>query len=93
MEKVPCGYDEHGNPDHNKNRSRGILTWKLSPFELRAYPAFFSDALHFLVRCKNAAIIAGPQLLIGYLIIDWNRAEYARRQRKAYKREHEGAEN
>jgi len=72
----------------NLYKMRGIITWRLSPYEQKPFVGFLSEGLPNLWRRFTSEVFyVTPPLILAYLIYDWGEKEHARLQRKAAKAE------
>ncbi|KAL3266715.1 hypothetical protein HHI36_010876 [Cryptolaemus montrouzieri] len=62
---------------------RGIITYRLSPFELKAFGGLISHGLpNTLRRIKDEFLYVVPPLAIGYIIYDQIGKKHAQMMRK-----------
>ncbi|XP_044254203.1 cytochrome b-c1 complex subunit 8 [Tribolium madens] len=62
---------------------RGIITYRLSPFELKAFSGIFSHGVpNTLRRIKEEFLYVVPPLLLGYVVYDQVEKEHQRLMRK-----------
>nr|ABD98779.1 putative ubiquinol-cytochrome c reductase complex ubiquinone-binding protein QP-C [Graphocephala atropunctata] len=62
---------------------RGILTYKLSPFEQRAFAGAISHGLpNIFRRIRSKIFIVAPPFIVGYLVYTENEKEHQRLMRK-----------
>ncbi|XP_044737340.1 cytochrome b-c1 complex subunit 8 [Chrysoperla carnea] len=62
---------------------RGIITYKLSPFEQKAFAGVVSQGLPNVFRRVLANVLrVAPPFALAYLVYDWGEKEHARLQRK-----------
>ncbi|XP_044748311.1 cytochrome b-c1 complex subunit 8 [Coccinella septempunctata] len=62
---------------------RGIVTYRLSPFELKAFGGVISHGIpNTFRRIKEEFLYVVPPFVLGYLLYDGLNKEHARLQRK-----------
>ncbi|XP_015510144.1 cytochrome b-c1 complex subunit 8 [Neodiprion pinetum] len=67
----------------NLYKLRGIIYYRLSPYEQRAFAGAISHGVpNVFRRIKENLFTMGPPFLIAYLVYDWAEKEHARLQRK-----------
>merc|ERR1711963_111796 len=66
----------------NLHKSRGIVAYRLSPFEQRAFAGITKAPLNFLRRIRGNVFTVAPPFIVAYLVYNWGEAEYARLSRK-----------
>jgi len=67
----------------NLAKVHGIVTYKISPFEQRAFAGAISKGLPNIVRrIRSNLFIVTPPFIIGYLIYDLTERQHAALQRK-----------
>ncbi|KAG8199668.1 hypothetical protein JTE90_022118 [Oedothorax gibbosus] len=64
-------------------KMRGIIQYRLSPYEQNIFAGFFSKGFPNLGRrIRNQILVIAPPFIGAYLIYDWANKEFARLQRK-----------
>ncbi|XP_054707975.1 cytochrome b-c1 complex subunit 8-like [Uloborus diversus] len=62
---------------------RGVIHYRLSPYEQNIFAGMISKGLPNLVRrIRSQVLYVVPPFIMGYLIYDWGNKEHARLQRK-----------
>lgn len=67
----------------NLVKLRGIITYRLSPYEQRAFAGLLKyGPANVIRRTKNQIFYILPPFILGYLIYDYGKKEFERLQRK-----------
>ncbi|GIZ02880.1 cytochrome b-c1 complex subunit 8 [Caerostris extrusa] len=62
---------------------RGVIHYRLSPYEQNIFAGYFSKGLPNLVRrIRSQILYVAPPFILGYLIYDWANKENAKFNRK-----------
>ncbi|KAK2174795.1 hypothetical protein NP493_777g01000 [Ridgeia piscesae] len=62
---------------------RGIISYTLSPYELKAYAGAFSKGVpNMMFRIQSQIFRVIPPILVGYLIYDWGETYHEQSLRK-----------
>ncbi|XP_076360103.1 ubiquinol-cytochrome c reductase ubiquinone-binding protein [Tachypleus tridentatus] len=62
---------------------RGIIYYRLSPFEQRAFAGLFTHSLPNLFRrIRSQIFVIVPPFVVGYMVYDWGEKEHERLMRK-----------
>ncbi|KAF8783378.1 cytochrome b-c1 complex subunit 8-like [Argiope bruennichi] len=62
---------------------RGVIHYRLSPYEQNIFAGMFSKGLPNLVRrIRSQILYVAPPFILGYLIYDWGNKENKRYNRK-----------
>ncbi|KFM75990.1 Cytochrome b-c1 complex subunit 8, partial [Stegodyphus mimosarum] len=62
---------------------RGIVQYRLSPYEQNVFAGLISKGLPNLARrIRSQILYVAPPFIAGYLIYDWGNKEHERLQRK-----------
>jgi len=64
-------------------KMRGIITYKISPYEQKAFAGFFKHGFpNLLRRFRSQVFFVGPPFITGYLLYNWGENEAVRLARK-----------
>nr|AAY66915.1 ubiquinol-cytochrome C reductase complex [Ixodes scapularis] len=67
----------------NLIKLRGIVTYRLSPYEQRAFAGLLKHGFPNVIRrTKDQIFYVAPPFVMGYLIYDYSKREYERSIRK-----------
>lgn len=67
----------------NLYKLRGIVTYRLSPYEQRAFAGLFKHGIPNVIRrTKDQMFVVVPPFLLGYLFYDWGQRAHAQSLRK-----------
>lgn len=67
----------------NLAKLRGIVYYRLSPFELKAFGGVISHGVpNMFRRVKEEFLVVVPPFVLGYLIYDWGNKKHAELNRK-----------
>ncbi|XP_037070034.1 cytochrome b-c1 complex subunit 8-like [Pollicipes pollicipes] len=66
----------------NLHKSRGVVSYRLSPFEQRAFAGISKAPLNMLRRIRGNVFTVAPPFLAAYLLYTWGEAEHTRLSRK-----------
>ncbi|GAB6025907.1 hypothetical protein CHUAL_011879 [Chamberlinius hualienensis] len=67
----------------NLYKMRGIITYKLSPYEQRAFAGLFSQGIPNVIRrFRHQVFVVAPPFIGGYLLYNWAEKEHERLSRK-----------
>ncbi|XP_077287426.1 ubiquinol-cytochrome c reductase ubiquinone-binding protein [Arctopsyche grandis] len=62
---------------------RGVIYFKLSPYEQKAFTGIMSHSvMNVFRRIRSNIFVVAPPLLAAYALYDWGEAEYVRSIRK-----------
>jgi len=64
------------------HRTRHVISYRLSPFEQRAFAGISQAPLNWLRRIRSNIFTVAPPFLVAYLIYTWGEAEHTRLTRK-----------
>ncbi|KAL3178203.1 hypothetical protein MRX96_038717 [Rhipicephalus microplus] len=67
----------------NLYKLRGIVTYKLSPYEQRAFAGLFKQGIPNVIRrTKDQVLYVLPPFVLSYLAYDWAEREHKKSMRK-----------